>query len=417
MASSIKTTKSIFLLSSLLILFTISYAHNITEILSSDPNLSQFSSYLSQTKLDDEINSRQTITVLALDNAAMSSLTSNNSLSVIKNLLSLHVLLDYYDPKKLHSIQNGTVLTTTLYQTTGSATSQEGSVNITDLKGGTVGFGSGVPGSKLESTYTKSVKQIPYNISVLEISDPIIAPSLMNSSSSDANITAVLEKAGCKTFASLISSSGVLKMYQNQMEKGITIFAPTDEAFKAKGVPDLSKLNNAEIVSLLQFHALTSYAPIGTLKSKKGSLTTLASGAGKYDLTTKTAGDSVTLHTGVDSSRVAGTLLDSTPVIIYSVDNVLLPVELFGVAPSPAPIESPASSPSPAPTKSPASSPSPASTESPASAPTEESPEGSPSPSESPESAADDTGKNGGDQRTVPALFVAGFVGVISLVL
>lgn len=399
---------------SLLILFTISYAHNITEILSSDPNLSQFNSYLTQTKLDDEINSRQTITVLALDNSAMSSLTSNHSLSVIKNLLSLHVLLDYYDPKKLHSLENGTVKTTTLYQTTGSATSDEGSVNITDLHGGSVGFGSGSPGSKLDSTYTKSVKQIPYNISVLEISAPIITPALLTSSS-DANVTAILEKAGCKTFASLLSSSGVLKMYETQMEKGITVFAPTDEAFKVKGVPDLNKLSSAELVSLLQFHALSSYSPIGTLKTTKGKLTTLASGVGKYDLSPTTAGDSVTLHTGVDSSRIAGTLLDATPVVIYSVDSLLLPVELFGLSPAPAPApesDTPASAPAPSPkSESPESSPP---------APSMESPAGAPAESPAGETAADEQSRNGAGERG-SALFVAVVftvaTGVISLVL
>ncbi|KNA25811.1 hypothetical protein SOVF_003130 [Spinacia oleracea] len=415
--ASAKTTTVVF---SVLAIFAVSYAHNITEILSSDPSLSQFSSFLTQTKLDDEINSRQTITVLALDNAAMATLTAKHPISVVKNLLSLHILLDYYDPKKLHSIDNGTVLTTTLYQTTGSASSQEGSVNITDLKGGSVGFGSGAPGSKLDSTYTKSVKQIPYNISVLEISAPIIAPALLTAASSDVNVTGVLEKAGCKTFASLISSSGVLKVYQSQMDKGITIFAPNDEAFKAKGVPDLTKLSNAEIVSLLQFHALSSYSPIGTLKTTKGSLPTLASGVGKYDLSPSAAGDSVTLHTGVDSSRIASTLLDATPVVIYAVDNVLLPVALFGMSPSPAP--SPDSdSPSPAPAPE-ADSPSPAGT--PMSSPPAPSSSESPadSPADSPAgTSADENTKNGGNERRVPAMFIAVGLsvvsGVISLVL
>ncbi|XP_021756231.1 fasciclin-like arabinogalactan protein 10 [Chenopodium quinoa] len=403
---------------SLLSILGACYAHNITEILSSDPSLSEFNSYLTQTKLDDEINSRQTITVLALDNGAMSTLTSGKPLSVVKNILSLHVLLDYYDPKKLHSIANGTVLTTTLYQTTGSASAQEGQVNITDLKAGSVGFGSGQSGSKLNSTYLKSVKQIPYNISVLEISAPIIAPALLTAAGSDVNLTAVLDKAGCKTFASLISSSGVLKIFQNQMEKGITIFAPTDEAFKAKGVPDLSKLSNAEVVSLLQFHALSSYSPVGTLKTTKGKLATLAPGGGKYDLSPTTSGDTVTLHTGVDSSRVAGTLLDSTPVVVYSVDNVLLPVALFGESPAPAP--SPESdSPSPAPSPE-ADTPSPAST--PASSPASaESPAGE-SPAEGPGTDADESSsKNGVAERKSSTLFIAVVLsvasGVISLVL
>ncbi|KAL3381207.1 hypothetical protein AABB24_001375, partial [Solanum stoloniferum] len=266
-------------------LFTVSvHAHNITEILNQFPEYSVFNSYLSQTKLADEINSRETITVLALPNGAMSAVVDKHPLSVIKNVLSLHVLLDYFDGTKLHKISDGTTTSTTLYQTTGNAHGNVGSVNITDLKGGKVGFGSAIPNSPLASTYTKSVKQIQYNISVLEVSAPIIAPGILTAPapSGDFNITGALEKAGCKTFASLLVRSGVLKTYQTAIEKGLTIFAPNDEAFKGAKVPDLSELSSADVVSLLQYHAIPSYTPIGTLKTKKDPISTLATnGASK----------------------------------------------------------------------------------------------------------------------------------------
>ncbi|KAF5732968.1 fasciclin-like arabinogalactan protein 10 [Tripterygium wilfordii] len=367
-----------------LCVFTISAgAHNITAILAGFPEYSQYSSFLSQTKLDGEINSRQTITVLVLSNGVMSDLAAKHPLSVIKNALSLHVLLDYYDPTKLHQISKGTTLSTTLYQTTGNAPGNLGFVNITDLQGGKVGFGSAAPGSKLASSYTKSVKQIPYNISILEISQPIIAPGILTAPapSADVNITALLEKAGCKTFANLLVSSGVIKVYQSAAEKGLTIFAPNDEAFKAKGVPDLSKLTNAEVVSLLQYHASDKYNPIGALKTIKDPVTTLASsGAGKYDLSVTTSGDEVTLHTGIGPSRIADTVLDSTPLAIFTVDSVLLPVELFGKAPSPAPGLEPVMAPSPtpilAPGPAPVEAPSPLTASPPA--PPTDTPEGAP---------------------------------------
>ncbi|KAG5231264.1 fasciclin arabinogalactan protein [Salix suchowensis] len=347
---------------SLLLSFTLSalvstvLAHNITDILSGFPEYSEFNKYLTQTKLADEINTRQTITVLALNNGAMSALAAKHPLSVIKNALSLLVVLDYFDPTKLHQISKGSTLSTTLYQTTGNAPGNLGFVNITDLQGGKVGFGSAAPGSKLESSYTKSVKQVPYNISILEISQPIIAPGILTA-------PAPTPSAGCKTFASLLQTSGVIKMYQSAADKGLTIFAPNDEAFKAAGVPDLSKLTNAEVVSLLQYHATASYSPFGSLKTSKDPISTLASnGAGKFDLTVTSAGDSVTLHTGIGPSRVAETVLDSTPLVIFTVDNVLLPVELFGKAPSPAPAEEPVSAPSPSPI---ASTPAPAIVEAP----------------------------------------------------
>ncbi|XVF79918.1 hypothetical protein PTKIN_Ptkin15bG0029100 [Pterospermum kingtungense] len=350
-----------------LFLFTLSLlaisgnAHNITAILEGFPDYSVYNNFLTQTKLADEINTRQTITCLVLNNGAMSAVTAKHPLSVIKNILSLHVLLDYYDPQKLHQISKGTTLTTTLYQTTGNAPGNTGFVNITDLQGGKVGFGSTIPGSKLDSSYTKSVKQIPYNISLIEVSAPIIFPGILAApapSASDVNITGLLEKAGCKTFASLLMSSGVLKTYESALDKGLTIFAPSDEAFKAEGVPDLSKLSNADQVSLLEYHASPEYKPKGTLKTAKDPVTTLATnGAGKFDLTVTTADNSVTLHTGVDSSRVAEAVYDSPPFVIFTVDNVLLPSELFGKSPSPAPAPEPVSSPSPTPSVSPSPSP------------------------------------------------------------
>ncbi|XP_065853112.1 fasciclin-like arabinogalactan protein 10 [Euphorbia lathyris] len=413
---------SLLLFSFSFFFFTIS-AHNITAILSGFPDYSEFNKYLSQTKLDDEINSRTTITVLALNNGAMSALAGKHPLSVIKNALSLLVVLDYYDPTKLHQISKGTTLSTTLYQTTGNAPGNLGFVNITDLHGGKIGFGSAAPGSKLDSSYTKSVKQIPYNISILEISAPIIAPGILSApapSASDVNITGLLVKAGCKTFAGLLQSSGVIKTFQTAAEKGLTIFAPNDEAFKAAGVPDLSKLTNAELVSLLQYHASPGYSPKGTLKTTKDPISTLATnGAGKYDMTVSSAGDDVTLHTGVGSSRVADVVLDSTPFVILTVDSVLLPQELFGKSPSPAPAPEPVSAPSPTPVATPG--PAPASVEAPSPslasppAPPVDTPEGSPSdaPADSANSSTDD---NAGVHVSAPGL-IATLVSVSATVI
>ncbi|XP_019189475.1 PREDICTED: fasciclin-like arabinogalactan protein 8 [Ipomoea nil] len=399
----------------LLTVFTFTDAHNITEILSHFPEYTQFNNYLTQTKLADDINSRTTITVLVLNDGALSSLTANHPLSVIKAALSLHVLLDYWDGSKLHDISKGTTVSTTLYQTTGNAAGNIGFVNITDLKGGKVGFGSAVAGSHLDSQYTKSVKQIPYNISVIEIDKAIIAPGILDApapGASGVNLTAALEKAGCKTFAGLLVSSGVMKTYQTAADNGLTVFAPNDAAFKDAKLPDLTKLSNAELVALLQFHAVAEYTPMGTLKATKHPISTLAtSGAGKYDFSATTAGDAVTLDTGVDSSRVASTVLDSTPLCIFTVDNVLLPTELFGKAPSPAPVPaapeaSPASSPevsrSPTPAPKAAAAASPTPMFSPPAPPTS-SPAGAPVEGPVADSERSTADKNSGDVNA-PAL-------------
>ncbi|XP_066379974.1 fasciclin-like arabinogalactan protein 8 [Miscanthus floridulus] len=319
-------------------------AHNITAILDGRSEYTLYNSYLSETKVCDEINSRSSVTVLVLTNGAMSSLVANLSLADIKNALRLLTLLDYFDEKKLHSIGSSSQLTTSLYQTTGQAAGDMGHVNITDLRGGKVAFASAAPGAKFQSTYTKRVADFPSNLSVLEVSDPITFPGLFGSPpASSANLTDLLEKAGCKQFARLIVSSGVVKTYQAAMDKALTLFAPNDDAFKAKDLPDLSKLTSADLVALLQYHALPQYAPKASLKVASGRIPTLAStGAGKYDLTVSSSGDEVSLDTGVDKSRVASTVLDAPPTVILTVDSVLLPHVIFGGAPSPAPAPGPA---------------------------------------------------------------------------
>lgn len=96
-------------------------SHNITRILAKHPGFSTFNHYLSVTHLAGEINRRQTITVLAMDNAAMSSLLDKHlSISTLKNVLSLHVLVDYFGSRKLHQITNGTTLVSSMFQATGN---------------------------------------------------------------------------------------------------------------------------------------------------------------------------------------------------------------------------------------------------------------------------------------------------------
>ncbi|KAJ1427403.1 Remodeling and spacing factor 1 [Sesbania bispinosa] len=55
----------------------------------------------------------------------------------------------------------------------------------------------------------------------------------------------------------------------------------------------------------------------------------------KDPITVFVAGDPVTLHTGVDSSRISDTMLDFTSPAIYSIDSMVVPPELFAKSPFP----------------------------------------------------------------------------------
>ncbi|XP_034702386.1 fasciclin-like arabinogalactan protein 2 [Vitis riparia] len=314
----------------LLFLSCTTHAHNITHILAKYPEFSTFSHYLTVTHLAGEINRRQTITVLAVSNAGMADLLSKHlSVYVIKNVLSLHVLVDYFGARKLHQITDGTASSATLFQSTGSAPGTAGFVNITDLKHGKVGFGAQDSGH-LNAYFVKSVVEIPYNISVLEISQiltsavaeaPAEAPSL--------NLTIMLSKQGCKAFGDLLEASGAIKTFEENADGGLTVFCPSDDVIKGF-MPKYKNLTAAGKVSLLLYHGIPIYQSMQMLKSSNGLTNTLATdGAKKYDFTVQTEGEDITLETKVVTARVTGTVLDQEPVVLYKINKVLLPRELF----------------------------------------------------------------------------------------
>ncbi|KAM0898863.1 hypothetical protein ACQ4PT_021656 [Festuca glaucescens] len=114
---------------SLVFLASSTTAFNITRILGDFSDFSTLNSLLSQTKLSDEINRRQTITVLAVDNGAMGAISSLPS-DVQRKVLAVHVVLDYYDTDKLRGIKNGSAMLTTMFQSTGQATNRMAGANL-----------------------------------------------------------------------------------------------------------------------------------------------------------------------------------------------------------------------------------------------------------------------------------------------
>ncbi|EXB36062.1 hypothetical protein L484_018219 [Morus notabilis] len=329
----------------LLSLAAISSAHNITKILAKHPEFSTFNHYLTLTHLAPEINRRTTITVLAIDNAAMSDILGKNpSIYTVKNILSLHVLLDYFGAKKLHQITNGTALSATMFQATGSAPGSTGFVNITDQRGGKVGFAPEDNDGTFSSHFLKSVQEIPYNISVIQISHalPSAAAEAPTPGPAELNITGIMSAHGCKLFADTLLASEAIGTFTDNLAGGLTVFCPLDDAFKAF-LPKYKNLTKSGKVSLLEYHGVPVYQSLAMLKSSNGIINTLATdGANKYDFTVQNDGEEVTLKTKIDTARITGTLIDEQPVAIYTIDKVLRPRELFkGEAETPAPAPAP----------------------------------------------------------------------------
>lgn len=166
-------------------------AFNITKLLGHFPDFSNLNELLTKTNLNDQINSRQTITVLAVNNAALSGL-SGKPLDLVKKVLAAHVILDYYDVQKITELgfSNKTSTLTTLFQASGAATNQQGFINVALVNEGEIAFGSAAKGAKLDSKLVKMVASQPYNISVLQITQPISIPGINSSPSSSQSPSA-----------------------------------------------------------------------------------------------------------------------------------------------------------------------------------------------------------------------------------
>ncbi|XP_047335313.1 fasciclin-like arabinogalactan protein 1 [Impatiens glandulifera] len=320
-----------------------SEANNVTKILDKFPQFSTFNHYLTVTHLADDINDRQTITVCAVDNAAMSDLLAKHlSIDSIKNVLSFHVILDYFGAEKLHKITNSTVLSATMFQATGSASGSSGFVNITDLKGGKVAFSP--EGNDISAFYVKILQEIPYNISVIQISNILTSPEAEapTPAPTQINLTSVMSAHGCKAFAdALIAEPDAEKMFADNIEGGLTVFCPADDAFK-NFLPKYHNLSEDHKQSLLEFHGVPVFLTMPNIKSDNGLMNTLATdGANKFDFEVQNVGQDVTLKTKVVTAKITGTLVQKRPLAIYTINKVLQPMELFNVTLSPAPAPEP----------------------------------------------------------------------------
>lgn len=172
----LKVSSSLLCLTILLVVSSIVSAVNITRALEKYPEFSTMTELFAKTELLPIINKRQTITVLALSNDAIGSISGRPE-EELKNILMNHVVLDYYDGLKLKTLKDKSTLLTTLYQSTGLGQQQNGFLNCTKSNG-KIYFGSGVKGAPQSAEYITTVFRNPYNLSVVQISMPIVAPGL-----------------------------------------------------------------------------------------------------------------------------------------------------------------------------------------------------------------------------------------------
>nr|XP_043610771.1 fasciclin-like arabinogalactan protein 12 [Erigeron canadensis] len=160
------------------------------------------------------------------------------------------------------------------------------------------------------------------------------------------NITKILEKAGQYTILlrlfRMTQIGDQINTQLNNSDQGMTVFAPTDNAFSGLKSGSLNSLSDQEKVELIQFHVVPTFLSTSQFQTISNPLRTQAGDTTHYmfPLNITTSGNQVNISTGVIDTTVANTIYTDGSLAVYQVDKVLLPMRMFG-PPAPAPTPQP----------------------------------------------------------------------------
>ncbi|KAK3446116.1 hypothetical protein EUGRSUZ_A01871 [Eucalyptus grandis] len=156
------------------------------------------------------------------------------------------------------------------------------------------------------------------------------------SPSGPANLTGILDKNGQYTsFIRLLTTTQVANQIENQLNtstEGLTVFAPTDNAFNNLKAGTINDLSNEQQVQLVLNHVAPKYYSLLSFQSVSNPVRTQGNFAG---LNFSSQGNQVNVSTGMVETPINNALYQQSPLAVYQVDKVLLPPELFE-APAPA---------------------------------------------------------------------------------
>ncbi|OAY75425.1 Fasciclin-like arabinogalactan protein 13 [Ananas comosus] len=169
-------------------------------------------------------------------------------------------------------------------------------------------------------------------------------------SSAGVNLTEVLEKGGqYTTLIRLLKETQLDLQINSQLRNsfnGLTVFAPTDNAFGALKAGTLNALSPQEQVALVLYHVLPAFYSLEMFQTARND--------GAYTLNITSVMNQVNVSTGIVETSITNTLVSNFPLAVYSIEKVLLPYDIFGAKP-------PAAAPPPAAAKKPANATSPSS--------------------------------------------------------
>ncbi|KAL8031545.1 hypothetical protein ABFX02_13G033000 [Erythranthe guttata] len=147
------------------------------------------------------------------------------------------------------------------------------------------------------------------------------------------NITAILEKANqYTTFIRLLNETQAANQINNQVNNshdGMTVFAPTDNAFNNLPPGTLNKLTNQQQVQLVLYHICPKFYSLESLLTVSNPVRTQASGQDNqvFGLNFTGQGNQVNVSTGIVEVPIYNALSKDPPLAVYQVDKVLIPKE------------------------------------------------------------------------------------------
>ncbi|XP_051124825.1 fasciclin-like arabinogalactan protein 9 [Andrographis paniculata] len=165
------------------------------------------------------------------------------------------------------------------------------------------------------------------------------------------NITGILDKAGqFSFFIGLLRRTQADSQIDNQVNNsrdGMTVFAPTDNAFNNLPGGALNNLSSQQQVQLVQYHICPKFYSFEDFRSAPNPVRTQASGQDNkvFGLYIAAEANQLNISTGVVDVPVyeGNAVRKDAPLAVYRLDKVLLPREFYDAdAPTASPPAPPA---------------------------------------------------------------------------
>ncbi|KAH6755898.1 hypothetical protein C2S53_007155 [Perilla frutescens var. hirtella] len=173
-------------------------------------------------------------------------------------------------------------------------------------------------------------------------SGPTITTAAPAPAAGPASVTAILKKDGrFSVFIKLLQSTKVDDTLDSQLidsNNGLTVFAPTDNAFSNLKTGTLNSFTDEQKMELVQFHVLPTHISPSQFQTASNPLRTQAGGSPELLAMNVTAiGNMVNITTGETNTSVANTIYDDNQLAVYEVGKVLLPLRFYEPLPPPPP--------------------------------------------------------------------------------